>query len=78
MNSGFRNINAVPIEQKANGYASNNGTINFIKIGDKVNFQKNDEFDPYVQVDIKYIVLVDAYGEYIDVTYANIQQKMTL
>ena len=72
-NSGFMNIYATPIERPSSDYTYKNGEINFIKIGDKVNFQKNDVFDPYTKVDIKYIVLVDSYGDYVDSSYSNIQ-----
>lgn len=60
--AGFQNISITAMEEIITGNKHRDGDVYFIKVGDKVNFQLNDEFDPYTKVEIKYIVLVDSYG----------------
>lgn len=61
-NAGFKNITTTIVEQIISESRYGNGDVYLVRVGDKVNFQLNDEFDPYTKVEIRYITLVDSYG----------------
>lgn len=61
-NAGFESVSISVLERSATDSRYKDGDIYSVKVGNMVNFEQNDAFDPYAKVEITYIALVDTYG----------------